>query len=76
MNTAKMRRHLAGAEERQKAEEERWRALFESGVMTKHQVRILNMPTQATFQPFAARHRLPSVRAASRPTVEPTPTLP
>lgn len=60
MNIAKMRRHLAGYKERCEAEEERIRAYFESGVMTKERARILYMPNQATFQPFAQRNRLPS----------------
>lgn len=60
MNIAKMHRHLAGYAEHCKAEEERIRAYFESGVMTKDRARILYMPNQATFQPFAQHHRLPS----------------
>lgn len=76
MNIAKMRRHVAGYAERLKADEERWRALFESGVMTKQAARFLYMPSQATFSPFALRHRLPSIKAASDPIASTTPVQP
>lgn len=73
MNIAKMRRHVAGAAERRKAEEERLRAYFESGVMTKEHARIIMLPPlpRPQFHPF--RDRLPRVTAASYPTAWTTP---
>jgi hypothetical protein len=76
MNLVKMRKHLAGADERRKEQEALARAYFESGLITKEKARIIMLPPwpQPQLHPWRDRYR--RVTSASRPSVETTPAQP